>query len=232
MGKAYKALGRQKEALKYFQRVDPRKVPAVNNEIALAYIRLKQYEQARTYLQRVDPAVHSRINITDVGTRELYAAILEKELKQYDRAVNYLQQAIVHFSAANFSDTAISANPRQFTGTFTSYKLFDALVEKGIVLREVYRNTQQVDNLLHSLAAFESAIGLVQYIGQSYDTDDARMFIKNNTQNAFKGAFSACLELAKLFPDGHYFEKAFLISEKNKASVLTGGVRENRLKKE
>ena len=232
MGKAYKALGRQEEALKYFQRVDPSKVPAVNNEIALAYIRLKQYEQARTYLQRVDPAVHSRINITDVGTRELYAAILEKELKQYARAVNYLQQAIVHFSAANFSDTAISANPRQFTGTFTSYKLFDALVEKGIVLREIYRNTQQVDKLLHSLAAFESAIGLVQYIGQSYDTDDARMFIKNNTQNAFQGAFSACLELAKLFPDKHYFEKAFLISEKNKASVLTGGVRENRLKKE
>jgi CHAT domain-containing protein len=162
----------------------------------------------------------------------LYAAILEKELHQYDSAIKHLQQAIIHLSASNFSDTSISSNPLNFSATFTSYKLFEALVEKGMVLNEIYRSSRRVNDLLHSLAAFESAIGLVNYIGQSYDTDEARLFIKNNTQKAFQGAFRICMQLATLFPDKIFLEKGFLILEKNKASVLAGGVRENRLKKE
>jgi CHAT domain-containing protein len=232
MGKAYKALGKPEEALRYFKRVDPQKVPAVNNEIALALIRLKNYDHARLYLAHVDPQINTRINATDVGTRELYSAILEKELGHYDTAVIYLQQAIIHLSAANFSDTSIASNPTNFTGTFTSYKLFDALAEKGILLHEIYRKNRNVKQLLNSFAAFKSAIALVHYIGQSYDTDDARLFIKDNTQHAFQGAFRVCMELAKLFPEKSYPEEGFLILESNKASVLAGGVRENRLKKE
>ncbi len=232
LGKAYKALGNQQAALNYFKRVDPEKVPAVTNEIALAYIRLKDFNAARHYLQQIDPALNNRINATDVGTRELYSAMMEKELHRFDSAVQYLQQSIIHLSAANFSDTSIASNPENFTATFTSYKLFDALVEKGKVLFEIYKSNGTIQNLLNSLAAFESAIALVQYIGQSYDTDDARLFIKDNTQTAFHGAFRACMELAPHFPERNYPEHGFLILEQNKASVLTGGVRESRLKKE
>ncbi|HUR10711.1 MAG TPA: CHAT domain-containing tetratricopeptide repeat protein [Flavitalea sp.] len=231
MGKAYKALGNYRESLRYFNRVNPQKVPAVNNEIAYAYIMEGDYEIAEQYLDKVAAGRNNRITASDLGTAELYKAQLLMQQKKLTVALPVVQQSIIHFSSPSFTDTLFESNPTNFSGTFTSYKLYEGLVLKGQICRAIYQQSEDSTVLINSLRAYESAIALVSYITQSYDTDDARFFLKHNTQDAFSGAFEICMLLASLTADRHYIEKAFILTERNKASLLASNVRESKLKK-
>ena len=233
MGLAWDALGNYKQALDCFRRVNPNKLPGVFNEIAHTQLQLHRYDSAAWYLNRfkywcAQKKLHPAQSYT--GINLLYEADLLVEQQEYEKALNALQQAIIVFSG-HFKNSDIHSNPVNFIGTFTSFRMFDALLKKATTFEQLYNTQKKEAWLQEAHATYESAISLLRYIEKSYDTDDAKLFLKNNSQQAFQQAFSVCLQLHALHPQDGYLEQAFITGERSKATVMYAGLKEKAFQK-
>ncbi|HTR29235.1 MAG TPA: CHAT domain-containing tetratricopeptide repeat protein [Puia sp.] len=232
MGMAYASLEKYRDALNCFRKVTVKNVPGVLNEMGYALWRLQQPDSAARYLDRLDVlAARERaagtspgINELDLGTNDLYRADLLAGGGDYLAALQQLQKAIILFSP-RFNDPDIRANPASFTGSFASYRLFDALFKKATFLQSMYRVHPSDEWLEAAFNAYRASLSILRYIEKSYDTDDAKLFLKKRNGAVYQGALETCLELYRRHPDKDYLEKAFQISERNKASVISANLR-------
>jgi CHAT domain-containing protein len=235
MGMAYESLEKYREALNCFKKVTIRNVPGVLNEMGYSLAQLHRPDSAALYLDRLDVlaagkrgTVAPRINVLDLGTNDLYRADLRAGSGDYLAALQQLQKAIIIFSP-HFADTNILVNPANFTGSFGSYRLFDALFKKAQLMLRLYRSQPREEWLAAAFDAYRASLSLLRYIEKSYDTDDAKLFLKKRNGAVYQGALEVCLELHRLHPDKGYLEQAFLISERSKASVISANLQERRL---
>src|SRR6185295_6142764 len=60
----------------------------------------------------------------------------------------------------------------------------------------------------------------------SYEMDDAKILLKQKSSEIYRKAMEVCLRLNKLYPKDGFLETAFLISEKDKASIMSAQIRE------
>jgi CHAT domain-containing protein len=228
MGRANTALNNYPEALACFRKVNPNEVPGVLNEIAYTQLQSANPDSAAWFLDRFQSFVRkdgAKINILDMGINQSYRAELLVSQHLYAEALKRLQQAILIFSG-NFKTQDIFANPSNFTGSFAYYKLFDALTKKAITFGMLFDQNGKEENLRASFEAYESTLTLLAYIEKNFDTDDAKILLKKKSREVYQKALLACLELYRLHPKDHYLEKAFLISEKNKGSIMAASLKE------
>jgi CHAT domain-containing protein len=228
MGRANTALNKYQEALSCFRKVNPNEVPGVFNEIAFTQIQIAKPDSAAWFLNRFQSFVRkdgTKINILDMGINQSYRAELFVQQHLYSAALKTLQQAILIFSG-NFKNQDIFVNPANFTGSFAYYKLFDALFEKAIIFGMLYDQNGKEENLRASFDAYESTLTLLGYIEKNFDTDDAKILLKKKSREVYQKALLASLELYRLHPKDHYLEKAFLISERNKGSIMAASLKE------
>ncbi|HVY75373.1 MAG TPA: tetratricopeptide repeat protein, partial [Puia sp.] len=226
MGRAYAGLHRHAEALSAFRRVDQKRLPWVLNEMARVEMESGRTDSAAYWLARFRKT-ESRFstNKIDSGINMLYSGELDLSLSNSAAALQHLQQAIILFSG-NFNDTTVRHNPAVFTGTFTYYRLFDALSRKSLAWEQQYKKTANPEDLLSALDAYRSTISLLTYIERSYEMDDAKILLKQKSATVYQHAVSVCLKLDSLFPNRRYLEEAFVISERSKASVMASNLRE------
>ena len=230
---AYSALGNYQQALDYYRKVNYKEVPIVFNEIAYVNLKLQQLDSTEYYLNRFTEWAQQKkftVNRIYTGKNDQYRAELLVARQQYDAALNALQKAIIAFSG-HFNNTNVYTNPSNFTGTFTSYNLFKSLFIKATALEQLYQLRKKETYLQAALQTYNSAISLLRYIEKSYETDDAKLFLKNNSQQAYQHAFAVCMQLHALHPEAGYLEQAFITGERNKASVMYAGVREKAFQK-
>jgi len=235
MGMAYESLEKYRDALSCFKKVSIRNIPGVLNEMGNSLAQLHRPDSAALYLNRLDRmatgaggGVVPGINVLDLGTNDLYRADLLAGNGGYLAALQQLQKAIIIFSP-HFTNSDIRANPANFTGSFASYRLFDALFKKAELLVRLYRAQPREEWLASALDAYRASLSILRYIEKSYDTDDAKLFLKKRNGAVCQGALEVCLELDRLHPDKGYLEQAFLISERSKASVISANLRERSL---
>jgi CHAT domain-containing protein len=230
MGNAYIGLDKFKEALTCFRNVDEKVIPNVLNEMGYAQLKLNRPDSCAWFLDRLPERSRKgaiAANDLDMGTNHMYRADLLTEQRKYLPALTSLQQAIILFSR-HFSNTDIYSNPTSFTGAFAYYRLFDALLKKAEIFMQLYKASRDKTAYLEaSFGAYQAALSLLRFIEKSYDTDDAKLFLKKKSGQAFEGALSACLELSRQHPQKNYVEQAFMISEKSKASIITANLEEN-----
>ena len=226
MGRANISLNRHNEALACFRKVNTNQLPWVFNEIGFTHLQLKQYDSAAWYLNQLHfKKNESNLSVADKGINKLYFAELHANQQHYLPALDSLQQAIIIFSG-NFKNPNIYSNPSGFSGTFAYYRLFSALSKKALVFELLYKQTRKEEYLLASLNTYNSTLSLLSYIEKSYDTDDAKLLLKKKSRNVYQEALLVCLELYHLHPESNYLEQAFLINEKNKASVIVSSLKE------
>jgi CHAT domain-containing protein len=231
MGRTLAALHEYAKALNYYRKVIPSDVPGVYNEMAFTLLQMPMPDSAEYYLDKFQLyKTKSKVNNLDIGINDLYRAELLVTQKKYTQALICLQHSIVIFSG-NFKNQDPHANPSDFVGTFTSYTLFEALFKKAAVFELLYQSEPKEEYLRESLEAYTSALILLRYIEKCYDTDDSKIFLKKKSQEAYQGAFQVCLKLNQIHPEGDYLEQAFLIGEKNKASVISASLKEKALEK-
>lgn len=228
MGNANINLHKYQEALACFRKVDAAKIPGVLNEMGYTQMKLNKPDSGAWFLDQLQLSAHKvPLNQLDLGTNHMYRADLLADRKEYMPALSLLQQAIIIFSR-NFSNKDIYTNPTSFTGTFAYYRLFDALVKKAEVFRLLYKAQPGKEPFLEaSYKAYQAALSLLRTIEKSYDTDDAKIFLKKKSGQAYEGALSVCLEFHGHHPEVDYVEQAFMISEKSKASIITANLEEN-----
>jgi len=227
MGRTYIALEQYPDALNAFRKVDVNKVPAALNEMAYAQWQLHRTDSGEWYLDRFRAmSIKGKVNPLDVGINRQYRADLLADQGQYRAALNELQQAIILFSRG-FDNTDILSNPSNFTGAFAYFRLFDALLKKAQTLELLYKNDPKESWLRAANQAYTAALSLLRYIEKSYDSDEAKLFLKKRSARAYDGALAVCLQLHRLHPDGDWLEQAFLISEKSKATIIFANLQEN-----
>ena len=226
MGKAYAAIKKYPEALACFKKINPQETPGVLNELGLCYYEMKQPGTASQYLNQLQ-ALHrnNKVNILDIGLNDLYRADLLNDKEQYADALVKLQNSICIFSS-NFNNRDIYTNPTIFTGSYTYFRLFDALYKKAQTFESLNRSASNEKYLIASLAAYKTALTLLGFIEKSYDTDDAKLFLKKKSQDIYEDALLVCLQLYQLHPGAGYLDQAFMITEKNKASVIAANLRQ------
>ena len=226
MGRTYAGLHQYADALASFRKVKPVSVPGVLNEMAMTAIEEKNADSAAVWLneyQKDKKLLHT--NALDDGVNDLYWGNLEIFLGNPEPALKHLQQALVIFSR-NFTDPDIRKNPGSFTGSFAYYRLFEVLTKKAMAWEMVYKKTLAPADLQSAYDTYNAMISLLSYIELSYEMDDAKILLKQKSGEVYAGALRACLVLNKIYPEAGYLNQAFLISEKNKASVMSSGIRE------
>lgn len=233
LGLAYKAMGNYQQALNWFYQVNTTTLPRVFNELAHTHLLLHHPDSTGYYLQcfaRSNSPNKAAPNSLYTGMYYLYRGDWLIHQQQYNAALKELQQAIIVF-CGHFNNTNVQVNPVQFTGTFTSYRLFDALFTKATTFDALYKATHKEPWLQAALKTYSSAIALLRFIEKSYDTDEAKLFLKNNNQQVYQNAVTVCLQLHALHPNKGYAQQAFVMAERNKASVMYSGITQKGFRK-
>ncbi len=227
MGRAYASLHQIKMALNYFHKVKIAEIPGVLNEMSKAALDAGMADSASAWLGQYQAwRKASHTNALDDGVNELYNADLSIFRKDPLSALCHLQEALNIFSK-NFSTKDIHKNPENFTGSFAYYRLFEVLVKKAMAWEMVYENNGRPENLRSAYETYQSTMALLSYIERSYETDDAKLLLKQNSGQVYMDALNVSLRLNRLYPLEHWQDSAFIISEKNKASVMGSQIREN-----
>ncbi|MBC7829779.1 MAG: CHAT domain-containing protein [Chitinophagaceae bacterium] len=230
MGRANAGLKKYTDALQCFRKVNALELPGVYNEMAFVQLELKQTDSSVYFLDRLESLLNQkniRVNNLDIAINQLYRAEVFIQRKQYHTTLNCLQKAIMLFS--NFKNSDIYSNPSRFTEAFAYYRLFEALFQKAMVFELMYKTNPQVKYLRASYEVYELTLRLLDYIEKTYDTDDAKLLLKKRSRQIYEKAIFVCIELQRLQPDSGYLEKAFLISERNKGSVVASNLKEQMI---
>jgi len=227
MGRAYAGLHQYREALMYFKKVKIISVPGVLNEMARTSLESGNADSASLWLiQYQNEKTHLHTNALDDGVNALYSADLALYQSDPIPALSHLQDALIIFSK-NFTSRNIRENPENFAGSFAYYRLFEVFSKKAKAWEMVYHKGGRPEDLHSAYDAYASAISLLSYIERSYETDDAKLLLKQNSGQLYMDALTVCLKLDLLYPGAHWMETAFLISEKNKASVMSAQIRQS-----
>jgi hypothetical protein len=226
MGRTYRGLGQYEAALSFFKRVNVSKAPSVLNEMARTALEEGNAEAASAWLDQYRNEKKSlHTNALDDGENEIYLSDLDIYHNKPDSALRHLQNALVIF-LGNDSNKEIHKNPVTFIGSFAYYRLFEVLNKKASAWEMVYRKTLRPEDLRAAYDTYQSTLALLAYIEKSYEMDDAKILLKQKSGGVYAHAMDVCLHLDNLYPHAGYLDAAFLISEKNKASVMSSQIRE------
>jgi CHAT domain-containing protein len=226
MGRTYRALRQFDASLSFFKKVNVTSAPNVLNEMARTALEEGNPEAAANWLdqyRREKKSLHT--NVLDDGENEIYLSDLDIYYGKPDSALRHLQNALIIYSG-NSVDEDIRKNPGSFMGSFAYYRLFEVLNKKASAWEILYRKTSRSEDLKAAYDTYQSTISLLEYIEKSYEMDDAKILLKQKSGDVYTHAMRVCLHLDQLFPDMKYLDAAFLISEKNKASIMSSQIRE------
>jgi CHAT domain-containing protein len=226
LGRTYRGLGHYEEAMISFKKVNISKAPNVLNEMAITALEEGNPIAASAWLNRYRNKKKSlHTNALDDGENEIYLSDLDVYRSNPDSAIRHLQNALAVF-LGNDSDKDIHSNPTSFMGSFAYYRLFEVLNKKALAWEMLFRKSQRPEDLKAALDTYQSTLSLLSYIEKSYEMDDAKILLKQKSGSVYTRAMDVCLHLDKLYPQAGYLDAAFLISEKNKASVMSSQIRE------
>ncbi len=224
MGKAYVGQHDYAPALQSFRKVNAEKLPGVWNDMAGAALAADNLDSAKAWIFKFQLSAGVS-NSQDAGINALYEG--ELRLKQGDpqAAILSFHRSVILFSG-NFKNSNIRSNPESFSGTFAYYRLFEAMYRKAAAWETLYAKTHESSDLEAAYSSYMTTLSLLSYIERSYEMDDAKILLKQNSGQAYEKAFQLCIKLNDLHPASNYLEEAFRISEKRKASVVAGHIRE------
>ncbi len=159
-----------------------------------------------------------RKNITQGLTLKYYGD-LELAQNNTAAALNYYQHSIIQ-SDPDFFEEDVTKNPTQFNGLHASFNLFVSMIAKAEAFKILYSKEKGNSKLAAALDAYKAAFNLAQYVERFLDTDEARLFLKENVESAYSGAVETAIIAYEVTDMKEYLEQAFVFSEASKASIL------------
>ncbi len=191
-------------------------------DMARIYINLNKSDTAKFYLDSAlseNKKVNGvRKNITQ-GLALKYYGDWELAQNNAPQSLLYYQQSIIQFDP-DFFEEDVTKNPTQFNGLHSSFNLFASLVAKAEAFKFLYSKEKNSGKLAASVDAYKAAFNLAQYVERFLDTDEARLFLKENVEAAYSGAVETSINAYEITGKKEYLQQAFVFSESSKASIL------------
>lgn len=232
IGNIYTALEQYNAALHYFYDCLGSPRIEVLNYIAKAHLMLGQYDSTEHYLSLFE----NRASASEVETDRINWGVHYICKGDYLRtrgdiadAVGAYQHAIVQLMY-DFSDSSVYSNPSDFSGTLSSFNLYDAILKKAACFKMLYNRDRSVDNLNAAMETYISAIDLTDYLERTMDSDESKIFLKRNSGAAYNSALDMVMDLYAINHDNALLWKAYTIIERNKSSVLVSNLKAFQVK--
>jgi CHAT domain-containing protein/Flp pilus assembly protein TadD len=219
------SLGAAAKALEYFRKVNYQnnKIVRLYNSMGEAFFNINLFDSAIHYYQKAINAYQSLGGNADpVGY-----GLVQKNLGQYtahfqknEEAIQYYQQAIHQFYPA-FAGNDVRSNPESFSGVFSYINLFNTLNAKAEAWHNIYFETKNISAAKEELKTYQSAFKLIEYVEQTYDSDEARLFLTKIKHAAHGKPIDIAFELFNKTKDKSYLETLYYFDQQNKAAILS-----------
>lgn len=207
-----------------------------HNLLGRAYAQQKNYEAAKKAFNEAITVFHKSEKINengkniDIGNTFKYLGDIASEQKQWGEAMNDYQKSIFH-TDTYFKESSIYKNPIDFSANLNNILLFNTLKAKGDCFKAMYQ--QKKTSKMYFTAAldtYESAAKLSSFLLNLYDNEEARLNLTEQIYPFFSNYVDLLLEGYHQFQDPILLEKAFILAEKSKSSVLSINLNESDLK--
>jgi CHAT domain-containing protein/Tfp pilus assembly protein PilF len=217
-------LGATRKAISYFRKVKYSNYLQVGlaNDLANAFLQQGNLDSARHYLQLAsayDMLFNKGTPSIDHGETLKLQADLETATGNYAQALNAYQQGIHQFYHS-WNNSSVYTNPTSYSGAFAYINLFHLLVAKAEAWHLWYRHSNDVRFAAEELKTYQSAFALLDYVENTYDSDEARLFIGKIKYAVHARPIDVAYELFQRTKENKYLEQLYYIDQQNKASVL------------
>ena len=201
------------------------------NNLAALYARENQLDSAVFFLEKSIQMNRDGTSLRNIDLSYSYFiyANVSQAYQRYDLTLHYYQLALIS-TTFDFNDSTVTANPQDITQAISLLQLFEALKGKAAAWSRYYQQDQDPTKLNHSLTTYQLAIRVAQHIQKTYDNDEAKLFLVNKVAPIYEEAIATAVQLYELTDDSRYVAQAFQFSEASKASVLTEGLRDVKIK--
>jgi CHAT domain-containing protein len=230
IGVSFLENGNYNQAIFYLKQLQNKNQSAFN-DLARTYILLHNNDSAHYYLNaslKLQVDMHTTRKSIEYAYTLKYMGDVMMAQNQSDFALSNYQQAIIQ-SDPDFNDTSMIQNPKSFFGLHQSFFLFDALIAKAAAFHNKYVVKKDIAILKNSFATYSSALELARHVGQMYNSDESRLFLKKNVDSIYKVSVEVALQLYEASKDARYVQTAFKYIEDDKASVLQADLHELEL---
>lgn len=227
-------LGAGRKAIGFFKQVqyNNSKVVRLLNDLGQAYESVNEIDSARHYYQEVLAENKkwnaSRKNI-QAGLALKHLADLAIQKDKFKEALDQYQLSLIQF-VNDFNEQDVYKNPEQFSGVFSYINLFNTLTAKADAFVFFYQKEKDISQLKASLDAYRAAFKLADFVERTYDSDEARLFLNKIKYTAHSKPIDVSLLLHELTGEKQFLEEAYFFDQRNKASILSLNVQENKLK--
>lgn len=224
-----------KKAISFLRKVnytDNKRSIDLYYNFGVAYAALQEEDSSEFYLQRAiteNLRWNGRRKNVPFGLILTYQADELARQQLYKEAAARYQQAILQFHT-DFKDPDTDKNPENFTAVFSYINLFKTLTAKASALENWYQQDKSIEHLKASIAAYQSAFKLADYVERTYDSDEARLFLGKIKYTVHSRPIEISLLLYDITGQKNYLEEAYLFDQRNKASLLSLRVQEKELK--
>ena len=223
------------KALFYLAKADvlPQNKVVLENALAMAYWQQKQYARADDHLKQ-SLAAHLKTNgnrskNSKIGLTYKLLGDIARQNKKFGPALAYYQRSIIEL-AYGFDQTDVYQNPRQHGQNFSSYLLFESLRAKADCWRDLHQQKPDKRYQKAAIDTYRSAFGLAEYIGKTFDNEEARLFVVQKVYPVYQQAVAFLVSAHEQTHEAEFLVEAFQWSEKSKASVLAMTIKENTAK--
>jgi tetratricopeptide (TPR) repeat protein len=224
LGLIYFRKGKFPEALREYRHVHygNRLDIGLQNDRANAWLSLKIFDSAQSSLrnaEELNTIYNANQSSADHGlTLKIYGDLFSLQGKTME-ALKFYQQALHQFYPS-FSNESSQGNPKKFTGVFSYINLFNTLTAKAVALNHLYQQHHDFYYAKQALETYTAAFALIDYIARSYDSDEARLFLEKSRYDIHTIPIDIAFQLYRQPGDDSFLEKAYVMDQQNKASVL------------
>lgn len=200
------------------------------NSIGRIYDHIGSNEKALSFTQKALSILHDIFGEKHTEVSEMLQSLgkVYENQCQYTLALECYQKSLCSLHP-DFTNFDFSSNP-PLTDIRSELLLLNALELKANALIKRYAQASHIHDLIDAELAFTLASSVIEGIKKRYLSESSKLRIGEQANSIYEQAIAVSVQLYSLTQKDIYKEKAFLYSEKNKASVLRQSLSEIQAK--
>ncbi len=149
-----------------------------------------------------------------------YLAKLAKKNNDKEKLFAFITKTL---NSANF-------NANKLDEVIAPYQVLNSLTLLGDWYTDEYEKTKNIEVLKDKFQLIDQEIDLIKYIQKNFSSDQSKINFANEYRKVFEKGLNTCWVLYHKNKDPKYLEKAFELSETNRATTLLEGVQDTKFK--
>lgn len=235
LGTVFSETGRFDSAKVYFDKAlhlrisqygeDHYRTAIIYGKIGSMYFHSKDYPSAEINMKKALSIAKEFWEEYHHRTGEFYVRLgrLYSKLNDHETALQYYQKNVI-CQSVDFTDTSFYANP-ELTPNPKNYQLLNALADKAnemTLLAQTDQFSYEEQTILNekTLSTFEYTVELLNTIRKGFYLDASKLKLSELHASIFSSAIHLAHSLYEKTNDSNYLERAFLLSEQERAMVF------------